>query len=268
LAHGQWRIAYDYRGDGPNIANLSGDFATELDSGVLPKSLLDIALQAREKLGFEVNAAAPVEPRTGGVVQVDRRQWVVNSDRPDQFLIEEVAPKHFSIRSWRNWYDFPGSYWRYDNQRKSPIDRGEPDQVKYLLHMVVGHHGVLSLTPIFVLSVLGVIPICFNGRYRFRFIGLMTLALTVVVFAFYVRLDGADRNYGGMTSGLRWMFWLYPFWLVWMVPVLEWSSRRTILLLVCVLLLAASVASAAYSFENPWVHPWLYEVLKNRGIPV
>jgi hypothetical protein len=71
-----------------------------------------------------------------------------------------------------------------------------------------------------------------------------------------------------MTSGLRWAFWLYPFWLIWMLPPLEWVSRRSVLTLLCIVLLAISVASACYAIDNPWVHPWLYELLASRGYEV
>ena len=196
------------------------------------------------------------------------RQWVVNVDRPSQFIVEQTSDGGFNVRRWDNWYDFPGSYWRQDNERKSNIDRGEPDQGKYLLHMTVGHHGVLSLTPVFLLSLLGILPLCVVRRYGFRFLGLATLALTVVVFAFYMTRETIDRNYGGMTSGLRWVFWLYPFWLIWMIPPLEWASRRLFLILLCILLLAISVASACNAIDNPWVHPWLYEWMAARGYEV
>ena len=41
----------------------------------------------------------------------------------------------------------------------------------------------------------------------------MTAVLTVVLLAFYTWNPKA-RNYGGSTQGLRWLFWLIPFWLL------------------------------------------------------
>ena len=43
------------------------------------------------------------------------------------------------------------SYW-LDPQG---IDRGEPSELTYALHVLVGHHGVFSLTPVWLLSVWG-----------------------------------------------------------------------------------------------------------------
>ena len=58
-----------------------------------------------------------------------------------------------------NWYDYTytrggkeyESYWRDPHG----IDRGEPSRGTYVLHATVGHHGIFSLTPIWLLSVWG-----------------------------------------------------------------------------------------------------------------
>ena len=43
------------------------------------------------------------------------------------------------------------SYW----MNPQGIDRGEPDIGTYALHTTVGHHGIFSLTPMWLLSVAG-----------------------------------------------------------------------------------------------------------------
>src|SRR5690606_7312868 len=58
-----------------------------------------------------------------------------------------------------NWYDYEytvggktrESYWR----NRQGIDRGEPSKGVYALHALVGHHGVFSLTPVWLLSFAG-----------------------------------------------------------------------------------------------------------------
>ena len=55
-----------------------------------------------------------------------------------------------------------------------------------------------------------------------------------------------SANYGGMTSGPRWFFWLIPLWLVALIPAADWSAhnwRRKGLIIV---LLFFSVLSASY----------------------
>jgi hypothetical protein len=124
---------------------------------------------------------------------------------------------------------------------------------------------VLSLTPVFVLSLLGVVPLCLTRRYGFRFLALATAGLTVVVFAFYLTRPIIDRNYGGMTCGPRWFFWLYPAWLIWMIPALERAGTRWWGVAIGLLLLIVSTASSLDAWENPWVQPWLYDWMSARG---
>jgi len=56
-----------------------------------------------------------------------------------------------------------------------------------------------------------------SGRYRLRWFGLMTIGMSVVVVTFYIVQPTINRNYGGVSSGLRWVFWLYPLWLGFLV---------------------------------------------------
>ena len=87
----------------------------------------------------------------------------------------------------------------------------EPSGV-YLFHMTLGHHGVFSLTPIFLFSLFGAVREIV-GRGKLSVVAWLTILLTVAMLAFYTWNPKA-RNYGGSTQGLRWLFWLIPFWLV------------------------------------------------------
>jgi hypothetical protein len=93
-----------------------------------------------------------------------------------------------------------------------------------------------------------------------------TLALTLVVFVFYVTRPAIDRNYGGVCSGLRWVFWLYPIWIVWMAPILDGMLSHRWLRTLAGILLGASVVSASIAWANPWSHPWLSGVLAAWGL--
>jgi hypothetical protein len=76
-----------------------------------------------------------------------------------------------------------------------------------------------------------------------------------------------DRNYGGMTSGFRWMFWFAPLWLVVMVPAADRLARSTVGMAFAALLLTISALSAGYPTWNPWTHPWIYNWLVWCGWP-
>ncbi|MDA0658041.1 MAG: hypothetical protein O2931_03410 [Planctomycetota bacterium] len=158
--------------------------------------------------------------------------------------------------SHREWYDYPGSYWT--GARSGP-DRGEPSQLVYLFHVLIGHHGLFTLTPIWCISAWGIrLGLRSQEDILLRWISAVTLTLAIVCVGFYVTRPEIDRNYGGVTCGLRWLFWLTPLALVSMirgVDVLASSSRSR---LVCAIFLIISTFSAAYGWPNPWVNPWPY----------
>ncbi len=92
----------------------------------------------------------------------------------------------------------------------------------YLFHMTFGHHGVFSLSPIFLFSIVGALRLLGGGRMRA--VAWLTLLLTAAMIAFYAWNPKA-RNYGGSTQGLRWLFWLIPFWLVLLPKGVEAGQR-------------------------------------------
>ena len=90
----------------------------------------------------------------------------------------------------------------------------------------------------------------------------MTLLLTLVTFGFYLMFTD---NYGGGTSGMRWLMWLTPLWLLTMLPVVDWLGQRRWGRWLSLTLLAWSIFSVSYPTWNPWRHPWLYNLLDNAG---
>jgi hypothetical protein len=175
---------------------------------------------------------------------------------------------HIAHDSWRppyahrgdgeNWYDYPGSYWIDGRQG---VDRGEPSRLWYLVHVLVGHHGFFSLTPIWLISLGGILH-WLRGDGRQRYFALLALALLVIYVVFYVGLRPLeDRNYGGVASGFRWLFWLTPLWLLALVPAADGLADRRGATLLGFVLLALSMFSAVLPAFNPWTHPWLYQCL-------
>ena len=61
------------------------------------------------------------------------------------------------VYEWGDWYDYPGSYWT--SERKQGVDKGEPNQLKYALHALMGHHGIFSLTPFWLLAIWGAVVV-------------------------------------------------------------------------------------------------------------
>jgi hypothetical protein len=170
-----------------------------------------------------------------------------------------------------NWYDYSymldgkqrASYWR-DPQG---LDRGEESRLVYGLHVLIGHHGVLSLTPIWLLSVWGAWMWMRGSDERLRQIALGVALVTVVCLVFYIGLrPQQDRNYGGMTAGFRWLFWQAPLWLLVMIPAADRVARTRRGMAVALVLLAFSVFSASYPTWNPWTQPWIYNWVDYGGL--
>ncbi|MEC8338293.1 MAG: hypothetical protein VXZ84_09145, partial [Planctomycetota bacterium] len=82
---------------------------------------------------------------------------------------------------------------------------------------------------------------------------------------FYFSLGTESRNYGGMTSGPRWFFWLIPLWLIALIPAADWSALHRWRKGLLGTLLFLSVMSASYPTWNPWVQPWIYEAAQHFG---
>jgi len=183
------------------------------------------------------------------------------------------------------WYEFEGSYWKLDPD-KHGIDWAYQTESRavYAFHVLIGHHGIFSLSPIFLLAVAGMIygltkrhgaMVAFDETGlekrlertpQPKILALLTLLVSVVVVGFYIAgVNDRNRNYGGWTSGLRWLLWLTPLWLLTMLPIADWlAGRRWGRGLAC-LLLGISVLSASYPAWNPWRHPWLYDFLQAHG---
>lgn len=224
----------------------------------------------------------------------------------------------FFVRRGKEWFHYPGSYW------SSPggLDRGEDSVVAYAFHFVVGHHGVLLLTPLFALAFvvaarrvfarragplasvgaagvavgLAAFPVVVQralDAHLFVFAALLSVPLLVPLFwrastpsegepsprdevdlvvarvllacalpcfAFYVAYT---NNFGGITSGPRWLLWLAPLSVLALVPfaraALEDRRRLAFLL--------ALVGFATYSTlspgANPYRHPWSYSLYRS-----
>ncbi len=171
---------------------------------------------------------------------------------------------HRSDDPEENWYVYEyerngrtlQSYW----QNREGIDQGEPSRAIYAVNVLVGHHGVLSLTPVWWLSLIGAAIWLVRGDWTRRWVALAVAALSIVCVAFYLSRDLIDRNYGGTTSGFRWLFWLAPLWLLVMVPAVDTASHRRWQRIVCLLLLGLSAMSVSYPTWNPWTHPWLWDL--------
>ncbi len=162
------------------------------------------------------------------------------------------------------WYEFPGSHWLKLKEAVRPrgIDFADEPKSVYLFHLTFGHHGWFSLTPVWLLGLGGLVGAAARGGAATRRFAGMTLAVSAVVFAFFV---WKTNNYGGFTSGPRWLFWLTPLWLLGTLPAADRLGRIRGGRLVAAGLLGMSVLSAFYPAWNPWRPPWILQMCERYG---
>jgi hypothetical protein len=174
-------------------------------------------------------------------------------------------------------YNYEGSYWNtpleFDwfngetevevNGTLAKVPNRESYGI-YLFHMTLGHHGVFSLTPIVLFSLLGACAAIVR-RGKLAALSWMTLVLTAAMLAFYTWNPKA-RNYGGSTQGLRWLFWLIPFWLMVLPAGVEAGGRSRFVRGLTLAALVVSVFSVGYAFRSPWTHPWLLDAMEHLNL--
>jgi hypothetical protein len=176
-----------------------------------------------------------------------------------------------------SWYQYEGSNFKADPDKiGTSIDRLDEPKLVYALHLLLGHHGLFSLSPIWFLAVVGMFiglgqllraglvraVVCGDERDDLALVGTLAFALTAVVVAFYVF---KTSNYGGWTNGPRWLMWLTPLLLLALLPAADRFAARRWTRAIGYVLLAFSVLSVSYRDWNPWRHPWVYNFLESLG---
>ncbi|KAA0133678.1 hypothetical protein FYZ48_22950 [Gimesia chilikensis] len=152
------------------------------------------------------------------------------------------------------------SYWN----NPQGLDQNLDSPLVYFFHCTLGHHGIFSLSPIYLLTLFSWVRIRQAAQHSLRPLLWISLGLTVIVFGFYMTRTG-NYNYGGNSAALRWMLWLTPFWLISMIPLLDQLANRRWLQCVGVLCLLLSVFSAHHPLHNPWRAPWIFSWFKESG---
>lgn len=186
-----------------------------------------------------------------------------------------------------HWYDFPGSYWKvhpetgrltgvqldagsgiYVFDHAANIDAQWESWYVYLFHMLFGHHGIVVLTPILLIACVGMWRVA-RDRGPLSTFAWMTMLLTAILVAFYTfgpHFGIGQRNYGGVSNGLRWLFWLLPLWLTFLPHGLQWRAHRIGFRVLALVLLCISSGSALYAMRDPWTRSWLHEGMRIAGL--
>jgi len=251
IAHDSLRPPYMHRGDGKVIGELNPQQASDLDAGTLPTELSALI---ERKENFELSEEARIEVITPG------QRWTLHDPQLERRWPLQQTASTIELRGWDHWYDYETSYWQPGV--KVGVDLGEPSKAWYAFHVLVGHHGIFSLTPIWIFVPLGLAMWIRHGTIHWKQLAIFIALLSLLCLLFYIFRPLKDRNYGGVTSGFRWVFWLAPLWLTAMLPAIDWIGKSKLGRGVAYFALLASIVSASYSGLNPWRHPWIYSYLQ------
>jgi hypothetical protein len=192
--------------------------------------------------------------------------------------IGQVKPVQSEFGS--DWYDFPGSNFHSGLGHGIDYAWQQESRAAYVFQFLVGHHGVFSLTPVWLLAFAGMLwgtrkllvtvwrerslASLWSDKQRWPLVAAVGLAVSLAVLVFYLGFI-SHWNYGGGTSGPRWLIWLTPLWLLALLPVADWLAVRRWGRRLAYVVLAWSVFSATYPLWNPWRHPWLYNAMQALG---
>ncbi|HUE17135.1 MAG TPA: hypothetical protein VMR25_23355 [Planctomycetaceae bacterium] len=167
---------------------------------------------------------------------------------------------YYGTEKYKYVVDGVPSYW----MQPAGLDANVERPLVYLLHCTFGHHGIFSLSPIFLLALAAWVVPPLSRQFRLRGWLWLSAGLTVVVLGFYLTRT-QNYNYGGNTAGLRWIFWLIPLWIVSLIPALDACAGRRPLRILAAALLAITTFSSWYPIDNPWQHPWLFRLMERWG---
>ncbi|MDO4586984.1 MAG: hypothetical protein Q4C95_06755 [Planctomycetia bacterium] len=266
-AHGTFKPAYAQKRDHVSLAQQQ---SISKDDSILEESLSQETLNSKKQLNdLESDQShiseASKSNRESGKSEPNLLTQQSKADSASPFLVQTFDPDDWYVYHYipsgksRDVKNSRLSHWA----NRTGIDRGEPSQKTYAFHATVGHHGLFSLTPVWILSILSLLMTVFRRKISIqaRCFAILILGLSLLFFVFYLTRDQGDRNYGGMTCGLRWFFPLIPFWVLIMLPLLDKISKFRIFRGIALILLFFSAMSVAYPVWNPWSHPWLYHLL-------
>lgn len=256
IAYGDLKPPYAHREElGPKIATVPASIANSNQS-IQEPTTQDLDAIGKALQGANERVLAPISIQSARRENTWEASFKTESDLSKRFAVVRDGEK-WAIHQWNDWYDYPKSYWLPKNKRG--VDLGEPSIARYAFHVLIGHHGVLSLTPFWFLSLIGLAVILKHPSDRSSFfIALAIAVVTAVCLAFYISRPLIDRNYGGVASGFRWMFWLIPAWFCFLPKGLEIASRTWIGKTLVIVTMVVSVFWATIPWENPWQSPLIF----------
>lgn len=162
---------------------------------------------------------------------------------------------HFALTwmisgSWRpiylrkDLYQYPNSYWL----APTGIDALDEPRLTYLFNMLLGHHGVLSMTPALVFALWAMYRASV-GKSQYRPEALCIGLAFCVMVVFYTF---TTKNYGGLCVGFRWLMPVTPILLAF-VPLWLSNTRSRAAWSIFVVGVLVGQFHAMSGLHDPWM---------------
>ncbi len=98
-------------------------------------------------------------------------------------------------------WEYPGSAFDRTNLSGLAYHSNLPALLNYAFHMIIGHRGLISYTPILVFSIFGFVKIFQNKEFKYRQEYLLILLASSAYVLMYIL---RSNNYSGYSYGVRW----------------------------------------------------------------
>lgn len=144
----------------------------------------------------------------------------------------------------RHLYTYPGSYWN----APVGIDALDEPRLTYLFNILLGHHGMLSMTPVIIFALWAIVrAVAKRSAYRAEALTIGGAFLAMVLF-----YTLTTKNYGGVCVGFR---WLMPITAIVLTFVPVWLSQKRSQLAFAVFVVCALVGqyNAFDGLHDPWM---------------
>ena len=173
-------------------------------------------------------------------------------------IASQILLAHDATGSWIPAYadtglmHYAGSYF---GGRRAGIDALFEPKSTYAFNVLLGHHGLFSMTPIFFFSLFELVR-RLARRDKWRAETVVFSTTVVVVCAFYIF---RTHNYGGWCVGMRWLVPIMP-WLL--VAFGLWLDRATLGTVKWGLVVAAFAVSA-FNAQDGLTSPFQFSLWHN-----
>jgi hypothetical protein len=159
----------------------------------------------------------------------------------------------------KEYYLFENAYWFHP----VGIDAVREAKPVYFFHMLLGHHGLLSMTPVLIFGVTALVRSLRPGQARRAEAWAVAVPWLLLILA----LGWRTRNYGGVCVGFRWFLFaaplLFAFAAVWLAGARRPAWRA--LFACCCLVGLVNVWDSLGPPYGAWKHSRWHEWFMRAG---